>query len=112
MNTLVIDNENIVQNKLYAVLDARAQNARNVTLYSETMQNFANSMFENVQRAYANSKCYLSYRQNFIAIKVHAPLKGERISNAVVALDLTIANTVNATRVTTTQGHIIYRLNV
>ena len=93
-------------NKLAAYLNARERSARARNNYTELEQQRANKLFEAVRTTYMRSKCYLTYRNNFIAIKVCNPTAADKLYADKLEQQLNMFGVVKAT---TAQG-IIYRI--
>lgn len=95
-------------NKLAAYLNARERSAQAQKEYSAAAQQRASKLFEAVRTTYIRSKCYLTYRNNFVAIKVCKPTQADKLNAAAVE---ELLASVNAVKAVTKQG-IIYRLAV
>ena len=93
-------------NKIAAFLNARERSAKAQGLYSAAEQQRATDIFESVRTTFIRSKCYLTYRNKFIAIKVCNPTASDRLHADALEAEL---NTLGVQRATTAQG-IIYRL--
>lgn len=92
--------------KLAAYLNARERSARARSNYTAMEQHVANKVFESVRNTYIRSKCYLTYRNNFIAIKVCNPTAADKLNADKLEAEL---NTMGVEKATTAQG-IIYRI--
>jgi hypothetical protein len=93
-------------NKLAAYLNARERSAKARSNYTASEQQRANKVFEAVRTTYIRSKCYLTYRNNFIAIKVCNPVASDKLNAYNLETEL---NTMGVEKATTAQG-IIYRI--
>ena len=71
-----IDNENVVQDRIFAAADARRRNAEYAVLYTAKQKAFAEDFKDQVANAYIRSKVYLNYRERFMAVKVANPSVG------------------------------------
>lgn len=92
--------------KLAAYLNARERSAKALSTYTALEQQRANTVFEAVRTTYMRSKCYLTYRNNFIAIKVCNPTASDKLHADKLETEL---NTMGVEKATTAQG-IIYRI--
>ena len=82
-----IDNESVVQDRIFAAADARRRNALNEGQYTAKQRAFAEAFKAQVANAYIRSKVYLNYRERFMAIKVANPSVRDRIGSAVAAVE-------------------------
>jgi hypothetical protein len=82
-----IDNENVVQDRIFAAADARRRNALYEGQYTDKQRAFAEAFRAQVANAYVRSRVYLNYRERFMAIKVERPSVRDRISSAVAQVE-------------------------
>jgi hypothetical protein len=82
-----LDDANVQQSKIFAVIDAKKQNAEHASLYTQAEHALADDFLGRAQSAYMRSKCYKNNRQNFISIKIASPKAADKISAEVEALD-------------------------
>ena len=85
--TSEIDNESVVQDRIFAAADARRRNALYEGQYTAKQRAFAEAFKAQVANAYIRSKVYLNYRERFMAIKVDRPSVRDRISSAVAGTE-------------------------
>lgn len=88
--------------------DIARQNARNIKLFDRSVREEAARFNEAVRQAYSRSRVYLTYRKNFIAIKVDKPVRNDMVSQKAAAVD-TYADLQGYERVTT-KNAIIFRI--
>jgi hypothetical protein len=106
--TSEIDNENVVQDRIFAAADARRRNAVYAALYTAKQKAFAEAFKDQVANAYIRSKVYLNYRERFMAVKVANPSVRDRIGSAVAAVeDFCTKHGITAHR---TAGAIVFRI--
>ena len=94
--------------KRAAYFNAKQRSAQAQQQYTAAQQALAASIFDIVRNAFIRSKCYLTYRNNFVAIKVCKPTASDKL--AATTLEAQLA-TANVTKAVTAQGYI-YRLTV
>jgi hypothetical protein len=82
-----IDNELVVQDRIFAAADARRRNALYEGQYTAKQRAFAEAFRSQVANAYVRSRVYLNYRERFMAIKVERPSVRDRISSAVAGIE-------------------------
>lgn len=92
--------------KLAAYINARERSAKAKRNYTAAAQQRAETVFEAVRTTYMRSKCYLTYRDNFVAIKVCNPVASDKLHADKLEAEL---NTLGVEKATTAQG-IIYRI--
>jgi len=110
MQTKQIDTQEVELGRKFAAhLDATRRSKESQAAYSKTQQREANLMYENVRHAFARSKVYLTYRDNFYTVKVHRPTASDKLSKEVTKIEKLFTD-VGATKVVSAQG-IIYRFN-
>ena len=103
-----IDNEKVVQDRVFAAVDAMRRNAEYAVLYTAKQKAFAEDFKEQVTNAYIRSKVYLNYREKFMAIKVAKPSVRDRIGSAVASIeDFCAKNGITAHR---TASAIVFRI--
>lgn len=106
--TSEIDNENVVQDRIFAAADARRRNALYAVQYTGKQKAFAEAFKDQVANAYIRSKVYLNYRERFMAVKVANPSVRDRIGSAVAAIeDFCVKNSITVHR---TAGAIVFRI--
>lgn len=93
-------------NKIAAYLNARERSTKAQNLYTPAEQARAADIFESVRTTFIRSKCYLTYRNKFISIKVCNPTASDKLHADALEAELTA---MGVERATTAQG-IIYRL--
>lgn len=92
-----------------AIQDIREKNAKNIRRwYGTDAKSEAGRLEEAVRQAYPRSVIYVSYRKNFIAVKVNKPTRHDMVSQKAAAVD-TYADLQGYERVTTKNG-IIFRI--
>lgn len=106
--TSEIDNENVVQDRVFAAADARRRNALYEVQYTAKQRAFAEAFKDQVANAFIRSKVYLNYRERFMAIKVDRPSVRDRISSAVAAVEDFCAK--NGITVHRTAGALVFRI--
>lgn len=94
--------------KLAAYLNAKERSAAAQANYTAAQQALASSIYEIVRSTFIRSKCYLTYRNSFVAIKVCKPTASDKLAAAQLEEQLAAANVVRAV---TAQGYV-YRLTV
>ena len=103
-----IDNENVVQDRVFAAADAKRRNALYEGQYTAKQRAFAEAFRDQVANAYIRSRVYLNYRERFMAVKVASPSVRDRIGSAVAAVeDFCNKHGITAHR---TAGAIVFRI--
>jgi hypothetical protein len=82
-----LDEANVQQSALFAVIDAKKQNAEHASLYTQAEHALADDFLTRAQGAFIRSKCYKNNRQNFISIKIAKPTAADKLSKEVEELD-------------------------
>lgn len=92
-------------NKVAAYLNARERSDAARALYSAIAQQRAADVFEAVRTTFIRSKCYLTFRNKFITVKVCKPSASDKLYADALEKEL---DAMGAKKVVTAQG-ITYR---
>jgi hypothetical protein len=95
------------ENARNAAIDAAKRNAARKPMYSNAVQQSAETMRNSLLEAYNTMGVYINYRDNFVAVKVTAPLSVN--DRKLLAKCEAAWEAQGVEKVTTAQG-IIYRL--
>lgn len=94
------------RNAYASAIDAQRRNLENIDLYTDEQVEHAIAVLDLVRSTFIRSKCYINYREKFIAIKVNKPTMADRLNAGPLDDDLA-AQDIH--KVITAQGYV-YRL--
>jgi hypothetical protein len=91
------------------VKDAAEKSAKSRELYEPSWQEYGEFIKGRIESSYFRSKVYMDFRDKFISITVHKPVRQDLVSSEVFCLDDYI-ETRGIEKVRTAKGNIVYRV--
>lgn len=97
-----------VRNAFGAILDIKRRDRENIDTFSTIAHSLADKVYADATSAYMRSRVYKNFRKGFIAVKVEAVQRADKMASEVDVLNAFCAD--NGIEIVSVGEHLIYRI--